>query len=129
MSNWEIFLIFAVLVEGVVTVLTQVYVREEGKLWWQSIKWNMIIAIVVSVGIAFAAKMNIFAGMGVPLTPEWLDYVLSGFLSSRGAAYVYELMKLIKETRYKAAAETVTEQLYLPRSESPNETENPLPGP
>lgn len=109
--NWEVILIFAIMVEGVVTVITRLYDDSTPTLhWYQAIQWKMILAILVSVGVAFAARLKLFDMVGFPLQPEWLDYAFSGFLTSRGAAYVYELMRLVREARVKVEAEVTDDQ-------------------
>ena len=105
MPDLGFFLAFSVLVEGIVALATRVYEPEEGKLWWQCIKWKMILAIIIGVAIGFSAQVRLFATVGVPLTPVWVDYALSGFLASRGSGYVYELVQLIRESRLKVESE------------------------
>ena len=87
--------ILAIIVEALV---------EYGKLIFTKagINWKQIAAIVISVGLAFAAQADLFAIVGIPFVVPYLGIVLTGIIFSRGANYLADFIKLV-QTKILAA--------------------------
>lgn len=81
--------ILAIIVEALV---------EYGKLIFskEGINWKQIAAIVVAVGLAFAAQVDLFAIVGVPFVVPYVGMVLTGIIFSRGANYLADFIKLVQ---------------------------------
>lgn len=81
----------AIIVEGVITYVKTFFV--DGKPQWQ-----MLTAIALGVLVAIAYQLDVLALFGMVSSIPLLGCVLTGILLSRGANYVFDLVKLISST-------------------------------
>lgn len=82
-------LIMAVLIEAVVTYAKTFVIDKK-------IKWQMIAAVVLSVGVCLAYSLDIPALVGIEGSVPYVGNVITGILISRGSNYIYDLLGLLK---------------------------------
>lgn len=95
MDIFVLLIAVAILVEAVVLTIRMIYDSEK-----RQISFPVIISLVVGIVISFGLKLNIFSALplaGVP--PDWLGWVVTGILISRGSNFVHDLWG--KLTSYK----------------------------
>lgn len=81
----------AIVVEGIISYITLFFV--DGK-----IKWQVIIAIILGMGVAVAYGVDLFALAGLQSRVPYIGSLLTGILLSRGSNYIFDLMKLVSQT-------------------------------
>lgn len=84
-----IIFVLAIIVEALV---------EYGKLLFTKagVNWKQIAAVLISIGLAFAAQADLFKLLGIPFIVPYLGIVLTGIIFSRGANYLADFIKLIQ---------------------------------
>lgn len=83
----------AVLVEAITNVMKMVYDPEK-----RTVSWGTVASLIVGLGIAFAAGMDLCAAAGVPIHVPFVPQIITGILISRGANYVYDIFDQIKNS-------------------------------
>lgn len=78
------YLVAALIAESVWETLKMIW--QEGK-----VQVDRIGAIVLGLLLAFGARLDFLALIGVPLVIPYLGYVLTGLMLSRGANFVHDL--------------------------------------
>jgi uncharacterized BrkB/YihY/UPF0761 family membrane protein len=88
-------MIFALLVEAIIQTIKMVWDEKARK-----ISFSVVASIIVSIGLAFGLNLSIFAVL--PLTsippPDWLAYLVTGILCSRGSNFIHDLWVKINAT-------------------------------
>lgn len=79
----------AVLIEAIVTYVKTFAIDKK-------IKWQMIAAAVLSVGVCLAYSLDIPALVGIEGSVPYVGNVITGILISRGSNYIYDLLGLLK---------------------------------
>lgn len=73
---------------------------------WQTIKLlknvkeinkDVLGAIILGIIVAFAAKIDIFEILGIPIDIKYLGNILTGILISRGSNFIHDLLGNISE--------------------------------
>lgn len=82
-------LIMAVLIEAVVTYAKTFAIDKK-------IKWQMIAAVVLSVGVCLAYSLDIPALVGIEGSVPYVGNIITGILISRGSNYIYDLFGILK---------------------------------
>lgn len=90
----------AIIVEGIITYVKTFFV--DGKPQWQ-----MLVAIALGILVAIAYQLDILALFGMISSVPLLGCVLTGILLSRGANYMFDLLKLINTTIDKLRADNI----------------------
>jgi hypothetical protein len=74
---------------------------------WQTIKLlknvkeinkDVLGAIILGIIVAFAAKIDIFEILGIPMDIRYLGNILTGILISRGSNFIHDLLGNISES-------------------------------
>lgn len=74
---------------------------------WQTIKLlknvkkinkDVLGAIILGIIVAFAAKIDIFEILGIPIDIKYLGNILTGILISRGSNFIHDLLGNISES-------------------------------
>ena len=74
---------------------------------WQTIKLlknvkeinkDVLGAIILGIIVAFAAKIDIFEILGIPIDIKYLGNILTGILISRGSNFIHDLLGSISES-------------------------------
>lgn len=86
-------IIAALTVEALINILKPLWDRSK------PFDINYLIPIPIGVLIAVAAQIDWFATAGIPLFIPYLGSVLTGIIISRGANIVFDLVKLLNETK------------------------------
>lgn len=81
----------AIIVEGIITYVKTFFV--DGKIQWQ-----MITSLVLGVVVALAYRLDLLALCGLVSAIPLIGQVLTGILLSRGANYIFDLIKLLIST-------------------------------
>ena len=79
----------AVLIEAVVTYAKTFAIDKK-------IKWQMIAAVVLSIGVCLAYSLDIPALVGIEGSVPYVGNVITGILISRGSNYIYDLFGILK---------------------------------
>jgi hypothetical protein len=90
----------AVLVEAVVTALKPVWDPDKRK-----VSLGALVSLIVGLGIAFAAGMDLCSAAGVPIQVPVVPQLITGILISRGANYVYDILSQIKNSVAKQTSQ------------------------
>ena len=74
---------------------------------WQTIKLlknvkeinkDVLGSIILGIIVAFAAKIDIFEILGIPIDIKYLGNILTGILISRGSNFIHDLLGSISES-------------------------------
>ena len=79
---------FAVLIEAVTSYIKLIVVEHK-------IQWQVVATIVIGVVMALVFQVDLFALIGFTTIMPVFAFVLTGIILSRGANYVFDLIKLI----------------------------------
>jgi hypothetical protein len=90
MNTINTLLIIGILVESLIQYGDQILNKG-------NIAWKQIIAILLGILVAVAARIDLFATVGIPLFVPYLGYALTGILLSRGSNYIADLLSLIQK--------------------------------
>lgn len=71
---------------------------EYAKLIFQDkvFNWKQLVAVVLGIGLALLAQVDLYAIVGVTFILPYVGMVLTGIIFSRGANYVSDFIKLIQ---------------------------------
>lgn len=71
---------------------------EYAKLIFQDkvFNWKQLVAVVLGIGLALLAQVDLYAIVGVTFILPYVGTVLTGIIFSRGANYVSDFIKLIQ---------------------------------
>jgi uncharacterized membrane protein (DUF441 family) len=81
--------ILAFVVEALVEYSNLIFVNK-------TINWKQIVALVLGVGVAVLANVDLFAAVGVSFILPYVGSVLTGILFSRGANFLADFIKKIQ---------------------------------
>jgi hypothetical protein len=93
----------AVLVEAIVTALKPVWDPDKRK-----VSFGALASLIVGLGIAFAAGMDLCSAAGVPIHVPVVPQLITGILISRGANYVYDILSQIRNSVTKETSQGTT---------------------
>lgn len=88
----------AIIVEGIITYVKTFFV--DGKFQWQ-----MLASIVLGILVAIAYGLDLLDLCGMESAIPFLGQILTGILLSRGANYIFDLIKLLISTSDKMKSE------------------------
>jgi hypothetical protein len=80
----------ATIVEAIVETLKMIWDRNK-------ISISKILAIIVGIIIAIVCEVDILSAVGLPVILPILGYILTGILISRGANFVSDFVRVIRE--------------------------------
>ena len=81
-------LVMSVIIEAVITYIKTIIVDK-------TIKWQVIVSMVLSIALCLAYGLDIPALVGVVSPISYVGNVLTGILVSRGSNYIFDLLKTI----------------------------------
>lgn len=67
-----------------------------------------ILALAVSIGLAFTTHTGLITAFGISVTPPTLDYIVTGLILSGGSAGINELIKTLRGLKETFQANTST---------------------
>lgn len=82
------FLIFAILVEAIVSYIKLIVVDKK-------VQWQIIVAAGIGITMAVMFNMDLFALLGFSASVPVIGAVFSGLILARGSNYVFNIVKLI----------------------------------
>lgn len=82
--NWQVIIVLALIVEGIVTNLKFLWSKEEFSI-------SRLVALIVSIFIAILTNADLFSLVNLPVTIPYIGAGLTGILVSSGANFVYDL--------------------------------------
>lgn len=83
-------IIAAAVVEAIVETLKMTWDKDK-------ISISRILAIVVGIFIGIVCRVDILSAVGLPVILPIIGYILTGILISRGANFVNDFFKMIRE--------------------------------
>lgn len=81
----------AIIVEGIITY-GKTFIKDG------NFQWQMLLAIALGILVAVAYQLDVFLAFGMESAVPYLGCILTGILLSRGANYIFDLVKLISTT-------------------------------
>jgi len=98
------------IIQLIIVALIVEAVWETAKMIWQDGKVNVdrLGTICFGILLAFGAKVDFLALVGIPLVIPYLGYVLTGLLISRGSNFVHDLWISIQNLSVKTTAISAT---------------------
>lgn len=81
-------LLFAILVEGVITVIHNLKER-----YWD---WQYWIALGVAIFAAIVYEIDLFESLGFNALIPFVGAVFTGIIISRGSNYVFDILKRVR---------------------------------
>lgn len=103
-------LVVAVTIEALIEYV-KCFLRAYSQRKWQKAAVHLF-AIVVSCLLCFAARVDLFAVLGMPFAYPWVGTLLTGIFASRGAQYVGSLAGRLE--RMEASATPPTDSTTQP---------------
>lgn len=103
MDNFMSIMAVSVVVEGLVSYAKMLVVDRK-------IEWQIVVAVALGVIFAIAYGIDIFEMLGMNSIIPYFGNVMSGVLMSRGANYIFDMLKTIRthskqQTEQGAASE------------------------
>lgn len=86
----SIILIATILVESVVNAVKPIWNKDK-----RHIEASAVASLVAGLLLAFTAQLNFPRMIDVELSPEWLAFVFTGIIISRGSNFVYDIIKRV----------------------------------
>lgn len=83
------FVIFAVLIESLITYINQFFVQE-------NFCWQMTLSLILGIIIAVAYKLDLPSHFNLNSQIPYVGCVLTGILLSRGSNYIFDLLEKLK---------------------------------
>jgi len=89
------------IIQLIIVALIVEAVWETAKMTWQHGKVDVdrIGSICLGILLAFGAKVDFLALVGIPLIIPYLGYVLTGLIISRGSNFVHDLWVSLQSLR------------------------------
>ncbi|MGQ9756109.1 MAG: hypothetical protein ACUVRF_09170 [Desulfotomaculales bacterium] len=91
MHGLELFIVIAILIEGVVEWLKDFTVSK--------VKPQKVAAVIIAVLVALTTRADVFVALGIPSKVPYVGCVLTGLLISRGANYFHDLWDRVNRWR------------------------------
>lgn len=85
---WQLF-VLALLVEACIETVKPIWQPEKRTVGFFA---SLGVGIAASVGINYLAGLDLFAWLGVPLSPAIAGILLTGVLISRGSNFLHDLI-------------------------------------
>lgn len=82
--NWQIIIVLSLIVEGIVTNLKFLWLKEEFCI-------SRVVALIISILIAVLTNADLFLLVNLPVSIPYIGSALTGILVSSGANFVYDL--------------------------------------
>lgn len=82
--NWQVIIVLALIVEGIVTNLKFLWSKEEFSI-------SRLVALIVSIFIAILTNADLFSLVNLPVSIPYIGAGLTGIIVSSGANFVYDL--------------------------------------
>ena len=82
--KWEVIIVLALIVEGIVTNLKFLWSKEEFSI-------SRLVALIVSICIAILTNADLFSLVNLPVSIPYIGAGLTGIVVSSGANFVYDL--------------------------------------
>ncbi len=54
-------------------------------------------AALIGIGLALSARIGIFDAVGMPVSNQFLDYLVTGLLISRGSNLIHDIMSRLED--------------------------------
>lgn len=89
MDNFTAIIAISVVVEGLVSYAKMLVVDRK-------IEWQIVVAVALGVIFAIAYGIDVFALLGMESIIPYFGSVMSGILMSRGANYIFDMFKTIR---------------------------------
>ena len=89
-------LVMSVIIEAVITYIKTIVVDK-------TIKWQVIVSMVLSIALSLAYGLDIPALVGIVSPISYVGNVLTGILVSRGSNYIFDLLKTITSKKSVSA--------------------------
>lgn len=89
MSNLSGLIFLAIIVEGLITYVKEIYT--DGK-----IKWAMVASIVIGMVVSVGYSIDLMSYVGLTSPIPYFGSILTGIVISRGSNYIYEVYDTIK---------------------------------
>lgn len=87
--NWQVIIILALIVEGIVTNLKFLWTKEEFSI-------SRLVALIVSIFIAILTNADLFKLVEMPISVPFIGAGLTGIIVSSGANFIYDLWDKLK---------------------------------
>lgn len=113
------FLILAFIAEAIWEICKQFYQKK-------ALSTDRIGAAVIGLLLAFGARIDFLAMVGIPLAIPYLGYVVSGLLMSRGANVVHDIWSTVQgfmqtvTSRATVAANEAADKVIIPSAARKN---------
>lgn len=87
--QWQVIIVLALIVEGVVTNLKFLWSKEEFSI-------SRLVSLIVSIFIAILTNADLFKLVELPISVPFIGAGLTGIIVSSGANFVYDLWDKLK---------------------------------
>ena len=84
---------FAVLTESIITYFKEFFISGD-------FSFSMLFSIVLGVIIAIAYKLDLPEYLNLKSSIPYVGNVLTGILISRGSNYIYDILKVVTNTKW-----------------------------
>ena len=103
MDNFMSIMAVSVVVEGLVSYAKMLVVDRK-------IEWQIVVAVALGVIFAIAYGIDIFAMLGMNSIIPYFGNVMSGVLMSRGANYIFDMLKSVRTFTEQHKAENAASE-------------------
>lgn len=87
--QWQVIIVLALIVEGIVTNLKFLWSKEEFSI-------SRLVSLIVSIFIAILTNADLFKLVELPILVPFIGAGLTGIIVSSGANFVYDLWDKLK---------------------------------
>ena len=89
--NFTHLALVAFLVEALIQTIKPIYDKQKGGL-----NIDKLVSIIVGILVCVAARVDLFAELGLVVEVPYLGFVLTGVIASRGSNFVHDIFKFVQ---------------------------------